>query len=82
MTVSFKTGCQVDLHNLNTVHLVRVERHVRLEEHVVRLEIRFRNFRCSNHVVHRVGFFHNLLDRFRVNRSAFLEQTLDRRLHA
>ena len=73
---------QVDLHDLDIFRLAPVERHVRLEEHVVLLEIRIRNFRRSNYVVRRVGFFHNLLDRFRVNRPALFEQTLDRRFHA
>jgi len=82
MTVHFKTGRQVDLHDLDIFLLARVERHVRLEEHVVLLEIRLRNFRGSNHVVRRVGFFHNLFDRCRVNRPAFFEQALDRRFHA
>ena len=82
MAVHFKTSRQIDLHDSDIFRLVRVERHVRLEEHVVFFEIRLRNFRGSNHVVRRVGFFHNLFDRCRVNRPALFEQALDRRFHA
>jgi hypothetical protein len=77
----FVTVCQIDLHDPDVFLFSRVERHVRLEEHVVLLEIRMRNFRGSNHVVRRVVLFHNLLDRFRVNRPALIEQALDRRFH-
>lgn len=81
MMVRFKTGCQVDIHDLDTVRLVRVERHVRLEEHVVLLEIRLRDFRGSNRVIQHLGFFHNLFDRCRVNHPALFEQTLNCRFH-
>ena len=67
-----------DLQDLDISLLARVERHVRLEEHVVLLEIRLRNFRGSNHVVRDVVLFHDLLDRCRVNRPALFEQVLDR----
>jgi hypothetical protein len=81
VTVHFKTGRQVDLHDRDIFRLARVERHVRLEEHVVLLEIRLRYFRRSNRVVRHVVCFHNRFDRFRVNRPALFEQALDRRFH-
>jgi hypothetical protein len=79
MTVRFKTGCQVEFHGLDCFRLARVERHVRLEEHVVLLEIRLRDFRRAGNVVRHVVFFHDLLDRCCVNRPPLIEQTLDRR---
>lgn len=79
MTVGFITGCQVDLHDLNIFRVARVERHVRLEEPVVLLEIRLRDFRRANDVVRHVVFFHDILDRCGVDRPTLIEQTLDRR---
>ncbi len=82
MTVRFKTVCQIDFHDLDMVLLVGVERHVRLEERVVLLEIRLRNFQGANRVVRHVVLFHDLFDRCRVNRPALFEQPLDRRVNA
>ena len=70
---------QVDLYDLDIFRLARVERHVRLEEHVVLLKIRLRNLRRANHVVRHVVLFHDLLDRGCVNRPTLFEKTLDRR---
>jgi len=67
-----------DLHAPDLFLLARVKRHVRLKEHVVLLKIRLRNFQGSNHVVRPVVLFPDLFNRFRINRPAFFEQTLDR----
>ncbi len=79
MTVGVITVCQIDHHGLDIFRVARVERHVRLEEPVVLVEIRLRDFRRANDVVRHVVFFHDLFDRCGVNRPALIEQTLDRR---
>ena len=79
MTVRVITVCQIDRHGLDIFRVARVERHVRLEEHVVLVEIRCRDFRRANDVVRHVVLFHDLLDRCGVDRPPLIEQTLDRR---
>ncbi len=75
------TVAQIDLDDIDTFRLARVERHVRLEEHVVLLKIRLRNLRRANHVVQHVILFHDLVGRSCVNRPTLFEKTLDRRFH-
>lgn len=66
----------LDLHDL--FRLARVKGHVRLEEQVVLVEVRLRDFRSENHVAFGVLLFNELLDRRRVNRQTTFKQTLDR----
>ena len=51
---------------------------VRLEEHVVLVEVRFRDLRGSNDLVLRIACFDDFLDGIRVDRSASLKQSFDR----
>jgi len=78
VAVGVITVCQIDRHGLDIFRVARVERHVRLEERVVLVEIRLWDFRRANDVVRHVVFFYDLLDRCGVNHPPLIEQTLDR----
>lgn len=65
-----------DLHDLFVP--ARVKGHVRLEEQVVLIEVRLRDFRSANHVALCVILFDKLLDRRRVNHQAIFKQAMDR----
>jgi hypothetical protein len=70
-------GCQIDLQKTTVFIHVGIERHVRLEQHVVLFEVRLRYLRITNKIAGDIAFFHEFLDGCRVDGPPLLQEMLN-----